>query len=492
MAKTLKDFLAKKNPLLKSKADQEFYKKNVSSKVTKLDKATENDDQFKANNVKTWKRAPLHGVDGEEDSVSDGTNLNEASYEVFKDDHTVHSKHKSKSSALNTLRKTGNRNWTVGVLHGDKISHMYDHDGTRLNWSDHHGTFVPKKSLKESDLNEISKKTLKSYISGASIDKSIHAADIGYDNASGVLTGRKMNRKEFEKIQKKHGNRSLGIQQAAERLAGDYPHKGVGIKPYKLKEDTLNEIKVGDHIHAGLGTKGGAGFKGVVTKVEGNTVHFRQHEKYAKGNKFGPRQFKAPKSLVTVEKKNLSESTKKEALKRYHAGSNERLNCIKGLLKKFHDNQLKSSYHDLWSTKDIHRRIEDLHDDLVGRTDIPNVKSTLHENQLDEISKKTLTSYIRKSMNDRDWKRSERLDIARNSMNPSIYRERDDYKKVAREGGNRSRGIDRALDRLGGEMKYGKTSHQEKISYGKGRPPKNAPKEKTVTKFKTKEYTAKE
>lgn len=489
MAKTLKDFLNTKNPLLKSKADQEFYKKNVSAKVTKLDKATENDDQFKANNVKTWKRAPLHGVDGEEDTVSDGTNLNEISKDLA-------TRYLDKlSGKMKAYNKTSNK------FNKAKTDAEYE----RLGGDKEH--------------TRITDKLIKHQVKGVNVarEKMAGRAKVPFSGQSNKAydTVKKSLKEEIDEGLKLHktyeqGNKCAKVYRDAEwdeyrvkHFINGKHHKKAdyhtndkddahSTAKYWLKEDTLNEIKVGDHIHAGLGTKGGAGFKGVVTKVEGNTVHFRQHEKYAKGNKFGPRQFKAPKSLVTVEKKNLSESTKKEALKRYHKASKDRLDCIKGLLKKFHDNQLKSSYHDLWSTKDIHRRIEDLHDDLVGRTDIPNVKSTLHENQLDEISKKTLTSYIRKSMNDRDWKRSERLDIARNSMNPSIYRERDDYKKVAREGGNRSRGIDRALDRLEGNMKYGKTSHQEKISYGKGRPPKNAPKEKTVTKFKTKEYTAKE
>lgn len=456
MAKTLKDFLAKKNPLLKSKADQEFYKKNVSAKVTKLDKATENDDQFKANNVKTWKRAPLHGVDGEEDSVSDGTNLNEISKEKL--EKYIRQSSSSASHA------------SIGLKNANEHQKPYWKNIFKKRNKGMVRAFDRLDKLTKEEIDE-GLKLHKTYEQGNKCAKVYRDAEWDEYRVKHFINGKHHKKADY------HTNDKDDAHSTAK---------------YWLKEDTLNEIKVGDHIHAGLGTKGGAGFKGVVTKVEGNTVHFRQHEKYAKGNKFGPRQFKAPKSLVTVEKKNLSESTKKEALKRYHKASKDRLDCIKGLLKKFHDNQLKSSYHDLWSTKDIHRRIEDLHDDLVGRTDIPNVKSTLHENQLDEISKKTLTSYIRKSMNDRDWKRSERLDIARNSMNPSIYRERDDYKKVAREGGNRSRGIDRALDRLEGNMKYGKTSHQEKISYGKGRPPKNAPKEKTVTKFKTKEYTAKE
>ena len=36
--------------------------------------------------------------------------------------------------------------------------------------------------------------------------------------------------------------------------------------------------KVGDRVHLGFGTKGGAGFSGVITKIEGTTVHIKNNE----------------------------------------------------------------------------------------------------------------------------------------------------------------------------------------------------------------------
>ena len=55
-------------------------------------------------------------------------------------------------------------------------------------------------------------------------------------------------------------------------------------------------IRVGDHVHAGLAQKGGAGFKGVVDRVEGNFVYVNIGT-----DKFGDRIIKAPLKTVMKE-----------------------------------------------------------------------------------------------------------------------------------------------------------------------------------------------
>jgi hypothetical protein len=74
------------------------------------------------------------------------------------------------------------------------------------------------------EVNEVSKSKLLNYISAASIDKSFHASDIGRINLIATRDGTdERERKDRETANKKHGNRSSGIQLAAAKLAG--PHK---------------------------------------------------------------------------------------------------------------------------------------------------------------------------------------------------------------------------------------------------------------------------
>jgi Domain of unknown function (DUF6321) len=57
-----------------------------------------------------------------------------------------------------------------------------------------------------------------------------------------------------------------------------------------------DHVKVGDEVHAGLGQKGGAGFKGTVHKIEGEYVYVKLDS-----GKYGDRIVKAHHSKVTKE-----------------------------------------------------------------------------------------------------------------------------------------------------------------------------------------------
>jgi hypothetical protein len=66
---------------------------------------------------------------------------------------------------------------------------------------------------------------------------------------------------------------------------------------------SLEDYKVGDMVHAGIGTKGGAGYKGKVHHVDASHVYL-----HINTGKYGPRIVKAPKHLVTKEnEKNIGE-----------------------------------------------------------------------------------------------------------------------------------------------------------------------------------------
>ena len=85
------------------------------------------------------------------------------------------------------------------------------------------GEMSTKKPANEEHLDEISKEKALNYIGAASYDKSSHASDIGAINQTARTTGTHASqRDERDKLSKKHGNRSLGIQRAAHKLANKH------------------------------------------------------------------------------------------------------------------------------------------------------------------------------------------------------------------------------------------------------------------------------
>ena len=70
----------------------------------------------------------------------------------------------------------------------------------------------------ETELTELKKSTLASYIGAASADKSFRAHEMGKQNALGREMGRPRDA-NFDKDSLKHKNRSIGIQHAANKLA---------------------------------------------------------------------------------------------------------------------------------------------------------------------------------------------------------------------------------------------------------------------------------
>lgn len=61
------------------------------------------------------------------------------------------------------------------------------------------------------------------------------------------------------------------------------------------------EVKVGDKVHLGFGAKGGAGFNGTVTKIEGSTVHIKNDQ---------GRTFAGPLKFVSTQSEDVEVSTK--------------------------------------------------------------------------------------------------------------------------------------------------------------------------------------
>ncbi len=67
-------------------------------------------------------------------------------------------------------------------------------------------------------------------------------------------------------------------------------------------------VKVGDRVHAGVGTAGGAGVIGTVTKIEDGYAHIQADA--SASDRYGAKTYKAPLRLVTAAPKKAWESSK--------------------------------------------------------------------------------------------------------------------------------------------------------------------------------------
>ena len=65
-----------------------------------------------------------------------------------------------------------------------------------------------------------------------------------------------------------------------------------------MDESSHHNFKEGDKVHLGMGAKGGAGYKGTLSKLEGDTAHVEIDDPTAK---FGPRVVKGHVSKLTKE-----------------------------------------------------------------------------------------------------------------------------------------------------------------------------------------------
>lgn len=85
----------------------------------------------------------------------------------------------------------------------------------------------------------------------------------------------------------------MGIHEALNLTTGQF-----AMDLFEAQNDVLKEdhVKVGDKVHAGFGTRGGAGFRGVVDKVDDRFVYVNIGK-----DKYGDRIIKAPHAQVMKE-----------------------------------------------------------------------------------------------------------------------------------------------------------------------------------------------
>lgn len=141
----------------------------------------------------------------------------------------------------------------------------------------------------EKQLDEISDKTLNSYQAKAarsfskdrfSSDKKVAAKAVKHGEGATKAVKRMAKNADISKDDRGYGKG---------RYMGD---------SVEITDKLVEEVKPGDHVHVGMSQKGGIGFRGVVTKTDGDHVYFRDHEK----SKFGYRQFKGLLKHTSVEK----------------------------------------------------------------------------------------------------------------------------------------------------------------------------------------------
>jgi len=129
-------------------------------------------------------------------------------------------------------------------------------------------------------LDEISKKTLGSYIKKATddvSDKSFSSGRRSWDDPHAVKLDRE--------VEKRRDN----IAKATDRLT-------------KEEKESDHDFKVGDKVHLGLKQKGGAGMRGTLHKIDGDTVHVNLGKE-----KFGDRIVRGQMKNLTKEEVSLEE-----------------------------------------------------------------------------------------------------------------------------------------------------------------------------------------
>lgn len=158
-----------------------------------------------------------------------------------------------------------------------------------------------KKNEEVETLDELSKGTISSYKNKA------HKSFLGFVNKAGTAKSDS----ESGEAQKKSAKRFKGLMAASRRTNEDKdPNMDAGCgaeQPFVNNENPTSapskkklakeEINVGDNVHVGLTKKGGSGYRGKVTKIDGKTVHFQSHEE----DKFGRRTYKGNIDNATKE-----------------------------------------------------------------------------------------------------------------------------------------------------------------------------------------------
>lgn len=184
--------------------------------------------------------------------------------------------------------------------------------------------------LFEDTINEISDETKQNYKRKA--QNQLDAQKIFYD------------KEHHAKLKKM--NPDSPIVKGLDRDAETIRKRTEGLK--KLKE----EYSVGDNVHLGFGAKGGAGFKGKITKIDGDYVHVRSH--------YNGKEYRGPSKFLTADpmghEANKSSFARKDEIKK---------KIIDEMLGKKEDLTLKEAFARPPSERTLKRRREKEHNSNI-------------------------------------------------------------------------------------------------------------------------------
>jgi len=322
------------------------------------------------------------------------------------------------------------------------------------------------KYYEAAEVNEISKGKLLSYIQGASIDKSIKAQDSVWQTRNRLAGDHSDDtKKAIDRANHKHGRRSAGIQRAASKIAGDHPsakdkHYG---RPYWSKVPatesvdeghTYRQAKNAADFHASqetehtsqalhhlrksvkhLENRNWKGESEADGEVYRNETLARKHQRAAEVARNLMWKMKPDQGVAVHEGKGISTPTASGS-----PGNNPAQDSLLQRAQKRYTVKKVQATFDAQPAQDLTRAAFDAN--KIAREDV------------NEVSAKTLGSYIHKSSNDEKKRRENGIALRdeirkRTGMNVGTPMDRKLYSpKHSRAAGRKV-----ALDKLTGNAK---------------------------------------
>lgn len=144
--------------------------------------------------------------------------------------------------------------------------------------------------------------------------------------------------------------------------------KGWTLDEYKVDYRNImteSAVNVGDRVHLGFGAKGGAGFKGKVTKIDGNMCEIESNSK----TKYGPKTYRGPMKYVTKMEEEATQDKVEDIHEQVSAG-NMNLKSGENVTVSSGDAKTLNSFFESLSGSEKKQMMSDL---MKSKTDFSNV-----------------------------------------------------------------------------------------------------------------------